>query len=51
MNDEFRKYAVKHAGVNSMTLHRYTSVLNEYITPNIIEERQLNAVSMDVFSV
>ena len=50
MNDEFRKYAVKHAGVNSMTLHRYTSVLNEYITPNIIEERQLNAVSMDVFS-
>ena len=34
----------------SMTLHRYTSVLNEYITPNIIEERQLNAVSMDVFS-
>jgi ATP-dependent Clp protease, protease subunit len=50
MNDEFRKYAVKHAGINSMTLHRYTSVINEYITPNIIEERQLNAVSMDVFS-
>ncbi len=50
MNDEFRKYAVKHAGINSMTLHRYTSVMNEYITPNIIEERQLNAVSMDVFS-
>ncbi|MDD3281245.1 MAG: ATP-dependent Clp endopeptidase proteolytic subunit ClpP [Bacteroidales bacterium] len=50
MKDEFRKYAVKHAGINSMTLHRYTSVLNEYITPNIIEERQLNAVSMDVFS-
>ena len=50
MQDEFRKYAVKHAGINSMTLHRYTSVMNEYITPNIIEERQLNAVSMDVFS-
>ncbi|MDR1181516.1 MAG: ATP-dependent Clp endopeptidase proteolytic subunit ClpP [Bacteroidales bacterium] len=50
MHDEFRKYAVKHAGINSMTLHRYTSVINEYITPNIIEERQLNAVSMDVFS-
>ncbi len=50
MHDEFRKYAVKHAGINSMTLHRYTSVMNEYITPNIIEERQLNAVSMDVFS-
>jgi ATP-dependent Clp protease protease subunit len=49
--NEFQKYAVKHAGINSMTLHRYTSVFNnEYITPNIIEERQLNAVSMDVFS-
>ena len=50
MQDEFRKYAVKHKGISSMTLHRYTSVLNDYITPNIIEERQLNAVSMDVFS-
>jgi len=50
MHDEFRKYAVKHAGISSMTLHRYTSTVNEYITPNIIEERQLNAVSMDVFS-
>ncbi|MCL2131831.1 MAG: ATP-dependent Clp endopeptidase proteolytic subunit ClpP [Lentimicrobiaceae bacterium] len=50
MHDEFRKYAVKHKGINSMTLHRYTSILNDYIAPNIIEERQLNAVSMDVFS-
>ena len=50
MHNEFRKYAVKHAGISSMTLHRYTSVMNEYITPNIIEERQLNAISMDVFS-
>ncbi len=50
MKDEFRKYAVKHAGISSMTLHRYTSVLDSYITPNIIEERQLNAVAMDVFS-
>jgi ATP-dependent Clp protease protease subunit len=50
MQDEFRKYAVKHQGISSMTLHRYTSVVNDYIAPNIIEERQLNAVSMDVFS-
>ena len=50
MQDEFRKYAVKHRGISSMTMHRYTSVLSEFITPNIIEERQLNAVSMDVFS-
>jgi len=50
MQDEFRKYAVRHKGISSMTLHRYTSVVNDYIAPNIIEERQLNAVSMDVFS-
>lgn len=50
MKDEFREYAVKHAGISSLSLHRYTSIANEYITPNIIEERQLNAVTMDVFS-
>lgn len=50
IQDEFQKYAVRHRGISSMTMHRYTSVLNDYITPNIIEERQLNAVSMDVFS-
>lgn len=52
-NSEFEKYAVKHLGMSSMTLHRYSSHLNGQITnltPNIIEERQLNAVAMDVFS-
>jgi len=48
--DEFRKYAVKHRGINSMTLHRYTSAVNNYISPTIIEERQLNIATMDVFS-
>jgi ATP-dependent Clp protease, protease subunit len=48
--DEFRKYATKHAGISSMTYHRYSSVQSSYITPNIIEERQLNIATMDVFS-
>ncbi len=48
--DEFRKYAVHHRGISSMTLNRYTSVLNNYISPTIIEERQLNVATMDVFS-
>lgn len=47
---EFQKYAVKHCGLSSMTLHRYGSVYNGYINPTIIEERQLNVASMDVFS-
>jgi len=48
--DEFRKYAVKGAGISSMTLHRYNSAYGSYISPTIIEERQLNIASMDVFS-
>lgn len=50
---EFQKYATKHMGINSMTLHQYTSAINNQfynLTPNIIEERQLNIVAMDVFS-
>jgi len=37
-------------GLSSMTLHRYTSIANSYISPTIIEERQLNVATMDVFS-
>jgi ATP-dependent Clp protease protease subunit len=49
-NDEFRKYAVKHHGLSSQTLDRYTSIYDNYISPTIIEERQLNIATMDVFS-
>lgn len=49
-NNEFRKYATKHAGISSMTMHRYSSMYGAYISPTIIEERQLNVASMDVFS-
>ncbi len=48
--DEFKKYATKHAGISSMIYDQYSRVQSSYITPNIIEERQLNVVSMDVFS-
>jgi len=49
-NDEFRKYAVKHRGISSLSLDKYSSVYGSYISPTIIEERQLNVVTMDVFS-
>jgi len=48
--DEFRKFATKHVGISSLSLDNYTSVTNSYISPTIIEERQLNVASMDVFS-
>jgi ATP-dependent Clp protease, protease subunit len=47
---DFLNYATKHRGISSMTLNRVTSAYNSYISPTIIEERQLNVASMDVFS-
>lgn len=47
---DFHKYATKHLGINSLVLDKYTSIANNYISPTIIEERQLNIASMDVFS-
>jgi ATP-dependent Clp protease protease subunit len=48
--NEFNKFALKHMGISSMTMHRYNSIWSNYISPTIIEERQLNIASMDVFS-
>lgn len=48
--NEFKKYATRHMGINSLTMDRYTSMVQNYISPTIIEERQLNVAQMDVFS-
>lgn len=47
---EFRNFATKHHGISSLTLERYNSVYGNYISPTIIEERQMNVAQMDVFS-
>lgn len=48
---EFTKYAVKHRGMSSLGVDQYiSSVHADYISPTIIEERQLNVAQMDVFS-
>jgi ATP-dependent Clp protease protease subunit len=63
-NNDFNKFATRHMGVNSMCLHDYKKAANKIVgfnaagpitvpmnmTPNIIEERQMNAIAMDVFS-
>ena len=50
-NKEFNKYATKHKGISSLNLHKYyKAVESSYISPTIIEERQLNVAQMDVFS-
>lgn len=56
--DEFRKYAVKHHGISGANYDRYsayfnnnfTSIKANWVSPTIIEERQLNVAQMDVFS-
>jgi len=48
--DDFRKYVTHHRGINSMVFDQIKSISNDYISPTIIEERQLNVASMDVFS-
>src|SRR5210317_1744994 len=48
---EFEKYAKGHRGISSITLDKYiSSAYGSYISPTIIEERQLNIATMDVFS-
>jgi ATP-dependent Clp protease, protease subunit len=49
-NNDFRKYATRHLGLNPNGLDKYASITSSYISPTIIEERQLNIASMDVFS-
>ncbi len=54
MNNDFRNYAVKHLGMNGLALDQYanatSTITSSYISPTIIEERQLNVAQMDVFS-
>ncbi|MBR1788799.1 MAG: ATP-dependent Clp endopeptidase proteolytic subunit ClpP [Bacteroidaceae bacterium] len=47
---DFRKFATKHLGMNSMVLDDVVSMQNQYLNPYILEERQLNVTQMDVFS-
>jgi ATP-dependent Clp protease protease subunit len=48
--DDFRKYATRHLGMNSLVLDDVIKSQNGYLNPYILEERQLNVTQMDVFS-
>ncbi len=47
---DFRNYAVKQHGISSLHVDHYASVVNDYLTPYIIEERPMNITQLDVFS-
>lgn len=47
---EFEKYATKHIGINSNTLDSYTKKQRaKFLTPMVVEERQMNATIISVF--
>ena len=48
--DDFRKFATKHLGMNSMVLDDVIKSQGGYLNPYILEERQLNVTQLDVFS-
>ena len=54
-NNEFLKYATKHLGMSGMHVEKYMNTAAAVpnitgFTPQVIEERQMNVASMDVFS-
>lgn len=49
-NNEFLKYATGHLGMSSAKVEDYAKYALKNVTPYIIEERQLNATVLDVFS-
>lgn len=48
--NEFDKFARSEFGISSLTMHDVRSAYESYVRPTIVEERKLNAVTMDVFS-
>ena len=49
MKNDFRDYAVKHRGMNGLAFDQYANytsqlISDSYISPTIIEERQLNVL-------
>ena len=49
--EEFKKYATKHQGINSLYIDKMISTMYPVgLTPNIIEERKMNIAVFDVFS-
>ena len=49
MFEDFNKFTLS-KGISSNTMHGYQKHINGMISPTIIEERQLNVATMDVFS-
>jgi ATP-dependent Clp protease protease subunit len=47
---EFQKYAMSDHGVSSLNMHYYQRQIESSMTPYILEEREMRATQMDIFS-
>ena len=56
ITDEFKNYAIKHMGISSLEFHYWEQTQDRLygaqasLTPYILEERELRATQMDIFS-
>ncbi len=50
MRNEFEKYAMSNHGISSLNMHYHKKQIESSITPYILEERELRATQMDIFS-
>ena len=50
LQKEFQSYWVGHLGKGSLQLHNHSRMIESSLTPYILEERELRATQMDIFS-
>jgi len=50
MRNEFEKYAMSKHGISSLNMHYQQKQIESSMTPYILEERELRATQMDIFS-
>jgi ATP-dependent Clp protease, protease subunit len=50
IGQDFQNYYVKHLGKSSLDLHNFSNHIESSMTPYILEERELRATQIDIFS-
>ena len=50
IGQEFQNYYVNHLGKGSLDLHNFSSQIQSSMTPYILEEREMRATQIDIFS-
>jgi ATP-dependent Clp protease protease subunit len=48
--NDFKKYAISDHNISSLNMNYYEKQINSSLTPYILEEREMRAVQLDIFS-